>query len=47
MMTIIIISCGSHRILHLPGGVLCLSLQVDGRGVLHDPLDGHLDELIK
>ena len=47
MMMMIIISYGSHRILHLPRGVLGLSLQVDGGGVLHDPLDGHLDELVE
>lgn len=37
----------AHRFLHLSGRVLGLSLQVDGWRVLHNPLDGHLNELVE
>jgi hypothetical protein len=35
------------RILHLASGVLRLALQVNLRRVLHNPLDIHLDKLVK
>ncbi len=35
------------RVLNLPGRVLGLALQVDLWRVLNDPLDIHLDELVK
>ena len=37
----------THRRFHLSRRVLGLSLEVNGGGVLHDPLHGHLDELIE
>lgn len=40
-------SLGSYRLLNLPWRVLSLSLKVDGRSILHDPLNWHLDKFIK
>jgi len=37
----------SRRGFHLAGCVLCLRLKLDGRGILHDALHRHLNELIE
>lgn len=44
---IFLVGSEAHRLLHLSGGVLSFSLEVDGWSVFHDPLHRHLNELVE